>query len=119
MTVQPNPSELISSQIGALVSSYIPQSIALSLGLAVQSAASAAGTTGGLTDIIQLAINATTTPSWITLLPTEYQPNIVALESAIAALRAGASSPLGSPTASASESSATGSHSTSNSTLVS
>jgi hypothetical protein len=86
------------SAVAGLISSYIPSSVLIPLGSAVQSAAAAAGITGALTDIINSALAAPTPPPWITALPAAYQSNIQALESAISALKSSeALAPSGAP----------------------
>jgi hypothetical protein len=84
------PSPEFEAAVSALIASYIPSSILIPLGAAVQSAASAAGVTGSLPDIIDSALGAPTPPTWLTAIPTEFQSNIAALETAIESLKAGA-----------------------------
>jgi hypothetical protein len=79
-----------SSAANQLVSLYIPASVAVPLGVAVQSAASAQGITGDINSIVQSALTATSAPSFLTAIPSQYQSNIVSLESAISALRGAA-----------------------------
>ncbi|KAI9768332.1 MAG: hypothetical protein M1840_004940 [Geoglossum simile] len=86
-TTTPPSADPIATQIAAIVSSYVPQSIAVPFGSAVLSAASQAGTTGNVVEIITSALDATAPPPWVSLLPTEYQPNIIALASAFASFR--------------------------------
>ncbi|KAK4928370.1 hypothetical protein LTR28_011887, partial [Elasticomyces elasticus] len=66
-----------------LISLYIPSSVAS----AIDSAAAAASVTGPPGSIIQSALLATATPAWFTGVPSQYIPNINALESQITALR--------------------------------
>jgi hypothetical protein len=73
-------------QISSIIAVYVPQSIAASFSSAVLSAAHQAGTTGNVVDIITSALAATTPPSWVTLLPSSFQPNIITLASALASL---------------------------------
>ncbi|KAH0542736.1 hypothetical protein FGG08_002875 [Glutinoglossum americanum] len=85
----PPPSPEFEAAVSALIASYIPSSILIPLGAAVQSAAAAAGVTGALPDIIESALGAPAPPTWLTAIPTEYQSNIAALESAIESLKEG------------------------------
>ncbi|KAJ9647957.1 hypothetical protein H2201_001324 [Coniosporium apollinis] len=75
-----------SSAAGQLISLYIPPSVAS----AIYSAASAASVTGDPNSIIQSALTATASPTWLTAVPTEYQPNLNSLDSEISALRGAA-----------------------------
>jgi len=81
-----NPAQF-SSAAEQLISLYIPQSVAVPLGVAIQSAASTAGVTGDINSIVQSALTAATPPAFLSAVPTQYKPNIVSLESAISALR--------------------------------
>ncbi|KAI9884634.1 MAG: U4/U6-U5 snRNP complex subunit prp31 [Watsoniomyces obsoletus] len=85
-----NPAEF-SSAANQLVSIYVPISIAVPLGAAVQSAASANGVSGDANAIFQEAIAASTLPAFFSAVPSQYQPNLVSLNSAINALRGVAS----------------------------
>ncbi|MCJ1364061.1 hypothetical protein MMC16_003170 [Acarospora aff. strigata] len=80
-----------SSAANQLISLYIPQSLAVPFGIAVQSAASAASVTGDINSIVESALTAATPPPFLTALPTQYSSNLVSLESAISALRGVAS----------------------------
>ncbi|KAI9782731.1 MAG: hypothetical protein M1839_004719 [Geoglossum umbratile] len=82
--LSPNPTE---AQVLSIFSTWIPSSIASPVSAAVVSAASQLGTTGGIQGIISAALSAATPPPWVTLLPTEYQPNILGLITAFAAFR--------------------------------
>ncbi|XTI88491.1 hypothetical protein V2W45_1468846 [Cenococcum geophilum] len=75
-----------SSAASQLISLYVPASVQS----AIASAASQASVTGDPQAIVNSALIATVTPSWFTAIPTEYQPNINSLESAISDLRGAA-----------------------------
>ncbi|KAI9864805.1 MAG: hypothetical protein M1813_002575 [Trichoglossum hirsutum] len=104
-TAPPTPDQFASA-VGQLISSYIPASVLIPLGSAVQSAASAAGLTGNIQDILSTALAGTAPPTWLAAIPTQYQPNLASLESAISALKSsaisavGPSSPSGAPSGS-------------------
>ncbi|KAK4988964.1 hypothetical protein LTR50_003560 [Elasticomyces elasticus] len=66
-----------------LISLYVPSSVAS----AIDSAAAAASLTGPPGSVVQSALLATATPAWFTGVPSQYIPNINALESQITALR--------------------------------
>jgi len=84
-------------ELNALVSQYIPGTMLPGLIGALQSAV---GPSGNPIDFIQSALQATTPPALLSALPTQYLPAISSLESAIAALRLGASSAGAIPTGS-------------------
>ena len=71
-----------------LLSLYIPTSIATALGSEIQSAASA---TGPVNSVVFSAFTASSVPAYLTGVPSQYQPNLASLESAISALRGVAS----------------------------
>ncbi|KAH0565232.1 hypothetical protein GP486_001376 [Trichoglossum hirsutum] len=102
-TAPPTPDQFASA-VAALVASYIPSSVLIPLGSAVQSAANAAGITGNIQDILNQALTGTAPPPWLTAIPSQYQPNILSLESAISQLKAsvltaaGSAAPSGAPT---------------------
>lgn len=81
-----------SSAVNNLIAAYIPANVALPIGAALQSAASAAGQSGDLSAIVQSALAAETPPPYLTAIPSQYQPNIQSLGSAISELRGVASS---------------------------
>ncbi|OCL05117.1 hypothetical protein AOQ84DRAFT_356111 [Glonium stellatum] len=83
---QTTDAQEFSSAAGQLISLYIPASVQS----AIASAASQASVTGDPQSIVNSALTATVTPSWFTAIPTEYQPNINSLESAISDLRGAA-----------------------------
>lgn len=85
-----DPAEFTSA-VNVLISQYIPPSVGLPLGAAVQSAASANGETGDINAIVNSALAAPTPPPYLSAIPTEYQPNVAALQSAISSLRGVAS----------------------------
>ncbi|KAI9850406.1 MAG: hypothetical protein M1830_007027 [Pleopsidium flavum] len=79
-----------SSAANQIISLYIPQSLAVPFGVAIQSAASAASVTGDINSIVESALTAETPPPFLTAIPTVYQSNLMSLESAISALRGAA-----------------------------
>ncbi|MCJ1373232.1 hypothetical protein MMC20_004460 [Loxospora ochrophaea] len=76
-----------SSAASQLISQYIPQSILPNIGIAIQSAASAASITGDINSIVQSVFTAKTPPAFVTALPSSYQSDILKVESAISSLR--------------------------------
>ncbi|KAI9819929.1 MAG: hypothetical protein M1827_006499 [Pycnora praestabilis] len=76
-----------SSAANQLISLYLPESVLLPIGVAVQSAASAASVTGDINSIVESALLAPTPPPYLSAVPAQYQSNIAALESAINSLR--------------------------------
>ncbi|KAI9696577.1 MAG: hypothetical protein M1836_005596 [Candelina mexicana] len=80
-----------SSAANQLISLYLPPSVGVPIAVALQSAASAAGVTGDINSIVNSALIATSAPSFLTAVPTEYKTNIAALQGAISSLRGAAS----------------------------
>ncbi|KAI9867244.1 MAG: hypothetical protein M1813_009522 [Trichoglossum hirsutum] len=89
VTTAPLSPDAFSSAVAALISSYIPASVLIPIANAIQSAASAAGTTGDIQDILITALAGTAPPTWLTAIPTEYQSPFADLESAISSLKSG------------------------------
>ncbi|KAI9819016.1 MAG: hypothetical protein M1826_001231 [Phylliscum demangeonii] len=85
-----DPAEFTSA-VNQLISVYIPPSVGIPIGVAIQSAAAASGVTGDINALVQSALAAPTPPPYLTAVPSQYQPNLVSLESAINALRGVAS----------------------------
>ncbi|KAI9797623.1 MAG: hypothetical protein M1833_005406 [Piccolia ochrophora] len=80
------------SAANALISAYIPPEIAIQLAGPIQSAASAAGATGDIQQIVNDALLAPTPPPYLSdAIPSQYLPNVLSLESAISELRGVAS----------------------------
>lgn len=107
-----------SGNAAQLISLYIPTSIQ---SLLYSYYTSIESTTGDPASVIENAFTTLTPPAWLDAVPTEYQSNIQALESAINSLRVAATGGVGAsvtPTApaSSSESESSGSESGSRST---
>ncbi|MCJ1223603.1 hypothetical protein MMC12_000246 [Toensbergia leucococca] len=81
-----------SAAANQIVSDFIPPSIVVAVGVAVQSAASVASITGDINSIVQSALTAATPPPFLTAIPSEYQSNVQGIESAISSLRQAVSS---------------------------
>ncbi|KAF2120736.1 hypothetical protein BDV96DRAFT_595157 [Lophiotrema nucula] len=95
-TAPPSP---FSDNAAQLISLYIPTSVE-SLFYSVYT--SVESTTGDPASVIESAFTAITPPSWLDAVPTEYQSNIEALESAIESLRVAATGGVGATVAPAS-----------------
>jgi hypothetical protein len=73
-----------SSAVSQLVALYIPTSVYP----AIASAASAASITGtDVASILNSALTATSTPAWLSAIPTQYSSNIASLEVKVSELR--------------------------------
>ncbi|KAI9847538.1 MAG: hypothetical protein M1838_000837 [Thelocarpon superellum] len=80
-----------SSAVSQLVSLYLPTDIATAFAVVAQSAAAAEGTTADAKSLLLSGLAATSLPTYLTAVPSQYQPNLASLESAISALRGVAS----------------------------
>ncbi|KAF2869948.1 hypothetical protein BDV95DRAFT_92279 [Massariosphaeria phaeospora] len=88
-TPPPSP---FSDNAAQLISAYIPDSIK---SLLYSHYTSVESTTGDPLSAIESAFTALTPPAWLDALPTEYQSNIEALESAVSSLRVAATGGAG------------------------
>ncbi|ORX93177.1 hypothetical protein BCR34DRAFT_243239 [Clohesyomyces aquaticus] len=89
-TTPPDPN--FSANAAQLISLYVPSSIQ---SLLYSYYTSIESTTGNVASIIESAFTATAHPTWLDALPSEYQSNIEALESAVQSLRAAVTGGLG------------------------